>query len=151
MGKQAFLTGRRGNGLIAKLCNNALLATNILMLSKCYASTVKDINPMLLSEIFNSSTGGSWANEYYCPVPDIVQSAPSSHSYENGFDLSLMIKDLKLAFKYFQEPAELKSLFSELICAFENTRSFIGNEPKDFSIIFEYFLKLNRSERSDTL
>lgn len=149
MGRKAFLTGKPGSGLLAKLCNNVLLAMNILILSKCYALSSKHIAPEILSKIFNSSTGGSWANSYYCPVPGIVPTAPSSNCYKNGFDIKLMIKDLELARDYFTEPHEIGQLIHNMIDAFQNTRDFIEDGPMDFSVIYKYLLQFNAASKSE--
>ena len=143
MAKETFFLKNPGSGLLAKLCNNVLLAVNILMLSKCYALTKRSIDPAVLSEVFNASTGGSWANLFYCPSPGIVASAPSSNDFDTGFNINLMIKDLKLAREYFQTPVEINLILSSLIDAYENTKEFIGDIPKDFSIIYEYMKKFN--------
>lgn len=50
------------------------------------------IDPKLLLNIINSSTGRSWFTEEYCPVPGLIPTAPSSRDYKNGFNNDLMVK-----------------------------------------------------------
>lgn len=140
MGRKIFYTGQKGLGLISKLCNNFLLAINMLALSQCYSvanSNSMDLN--LFQELIDNSSGNSWSNSNYCPAPNIIKSVPSSNQYSPGFDISLMIKDLNASKEIFQHsPREFKNIFEETLNTYISTKNFINLEKVDFSIIFKY-------------
>ena len=69
MGKRIVHCGEAGNGQVAKICNNMILA----------------------------SSGQCWALTSYCPVPGPVPASPANNGYKAGFTAALMLKDLKLA------------------------------------------------------
>lgn len=98
MGKKVFHTGPSGCGQVAKVCNNMLLA--IHMIGTCEALSLGKnlgLDPKILSEIMQQSSGRNWSLEVYNPYPGIMENVPSSKNYEGGFGVKLMAKDLGLA------------------------------------------------------
>jgi len=98
MGKNIFHAGDAGAGQVAKVCNNMLLA--ILMTGTAEALQLgvnNGLDPAVLSEIMQKSSGGNWALEVYNPFPGVLPTAPASNDYQGGFLVDLMIKDLGLA------------------------------------------------------
>jgi len=39
------------------------------------------IDPKVLLDIINSSSGRCWSSEFYCPVPGVTDNVPSSSDY----------------------------------------------------------------------
>ena len=98
MGKNIFHAGDAGAGQVAKVCNNMLLAVLMTGTAEALQLGVNNgLDPAVLSEIMQKSSGGNWALEVYNPFPGVMPSAPASNDYAGGFLVDLMIKDLGLA------------------------------------------------------
>jgi 3-hydroxyisobutyrate dehydrogenase len=98
MGKNIFHCGGSGSGQSAKICNNLILGVSMVVLSEAlHLGGRLGLDPKILSEVINSSSGRSWSSETYNPVPGIMASAPSSSDYRGGFASNLMAKDMMLA------------------------------------------------------
>lgn len=98
MGKNVFRAGDHGAGQTAKLCNNMLLAVH--MIGTCEALQLgadNGLDPAVLSEIMQASSGRNWSLEVYNPWPGVMEGVPSSNDYQGGFAVDLMNKDLTLA------------------------------------------------------
>lgn len=59
------------------------------------------LDPKVLLDVLNNSSARSWSTEVYCPVPDLVPTAPSSRNYDGGFKNELMVKVKFLNIKVF--------------------------------------------------
>ena len=104
MGANVFHAGASGAGQIAKICNNMLLAVLMAGTAEALALGVDNgLDPSVLSEIMQQSSGGNWALNVYNPYPGVMEGVPASRGYEGGFLVDLMTKDLGLA----METAEL--------------------------------------------
>lgn len=98
MGKNIMHAGGCGAGAIAKICNNMLLA--IHMIGSCEAlalGVANGLDPKVLSEIMQKSSGRNWSLEVYNPWPGVMDNVPSARGYQGGFQTDLMAKDLGLA------------------------------------------------------
>ena len=96
MGKKIVHAGPAGNGQAAKICNNLLLA--ISMIGVCEAFNLAQqlgLDSKKFFEISSHASGQCWSMTSYCPVPGIVDNAPSNHDYEPGFMAKMMLKDLR--------------------------------------------------------
>lgn len=140
MGQNIVYLGEVGKGQAAKICNNLLLATNMIGAAEAFAlAKLLDLDLNTFSNIVNSSSGRSWVTELNNPVPNIVSSSPSSKNYEGGFSSSLLLKDLKLALNAaIEKNLNLKtlesthSIYSKMIDHDHDAGS------KDMSYIFQY-------------
>jgi 3-hydroxyisobutyrate dehydrogenase len=93
----------------------------------------------LFHEILLNSSGNSWSNSNYCPLPNVLRSAPSSNNYKPGFDISLMIKDLNFAEELFSDRSpECKSILEVTRSAYVSAKKFIGGDKVDFSSVINY-------------
>ncbi|KEI71654.1 3-hydroxyisobutyrate dehydrogenase [Endozoicomonas elysicola] len=98
MGQNIFHAGGAGAGQLAKICNNMLLAVLMTGTSEALKLGIDNgLDPAVLSEIMNKSSGGNWVLEKYNPVPGVMPQAPASNGYQGGFMVGLMAKDLDLA------------------------------------------------------
>lgn len=98
MGKNILHAGPAGSGAVAKICNNMLLA--IHMIGTCEALQLgvdNGLDPKVLSDIMQKSSGRNWSLELYNPYPGVMDNAPASRGYSGGFQVDLMHKDLGLA------------------------------------------------------
>jgi 3-hydroxyisobutyrate dehydrogenase len=98
MGKNIFLAGGPGNGQAAKMCNNMMLA--IEMIAVCEGFKLADaagLDRQKLYDIASTATSQCWALNTYCPVPGPVPTSPANNDYKAGFTAAMMLKDLKLS------------------------------------------------------
>ncbi len=98
MGKTIVHAGGPGNGQAAKICNNMMLGISMIAVSEAFAMAEKlGLDSARLFAIASRSSGQSWAMTSYCPVPGMVEAAPSNRDFKPGFTASMMLKDLALA------------------------------------------------------
>ncbi|CBL45841.1 3-hydroxyisobutyrate dehydrogenase [gamma proteobacterium HdN1] len=98
MGKNVFHAGQNGAGQIAKICNNMLLAVQMIGTAEALQLGVDNgLDASVLSDIMLKSSGRNWALELYNPWPGVMENAPASRNYTGGFQVDLMNKDLGLA------------------------------------------------------
>lgn len=98
MGKAVIHAGDAGAGQTAKICNNMLLA--IQMIGTCEAMTMAEklgLDPQKFYEISSQSSGYNWVLNDYTPMPGVGKDSPADKDYQGGFAAGLMLKDLKLA------------------------------------------------------
>lgn len=139
MGKNLVHCGAIGHGGIAKLCNNMLLA--ISMVGTCEVLSLGQrlgMDPALLTQVINSSSGRCWSSDTYNPVPGILPNVPASKDYVGGFSSKLMAKDLRLALdaaSHAHANVFLGSLAHQLY-------TWLGAHPdftqKDFSSLYSF-------------
>ncbi len=98
MGKNIFHAGDAGAGQVAKICNNMLLAIHMTGTAEALNLGVANgLDPNVLSEIMNKSSGANWSLNVYNPWPGVQQNSAASRDYTGGFGSTLMLKDLGLA------------------------------------------------------
>ena len=98
MGKNCIHAGAAGNGQVAKICNNMLLGISMIGVSEAFSLGEKlGLSARKFFEISSKASGQCWSMTSYCPVPDLVESAPSNHDYKAGFTAEMMLKDLNLS------------------------------------------------------
>jgi 3-hydroxyisobutyrate dehydrogenase len=84
--------GPAGAGHAAKALNNLLSATNIAAMSEVLvAATAFGIDPAVMVEVVNASTGRSQASEVKFPQQVLTGR------FDSGFALELMVKDIGIA------------------------------------------------------
>ncbi len=138
MGKTIVHAGPSGNGQVAKLCNNMLLA--ISMIGTCEAFGLAEklgLQAETLFAIASKSTSQCWAMTSYCPVPGPVPSSPANRGYAAGFTGAMMLKDLKLAQQAAIAAGAATPLGAEA-AALYGLHIQHGGGPRDFSGIFEF-------------
>ncbi|MGA8953188.1 MAG: 3-hydroxyisobutyrate dehydrogenase [Xanthobacteraceae bacterium] len=98
MGKRIVHCGEAGNGQVAKICNNMVLAASMIALGEAFVMGEKlGLSHQALFDVASASSGQCWALTSYCPVPGPVPTSPANNDYRPGFAAALMLKDLKLA------------------------------------------------------
>ena len=137
MGKKIFHAGGASAGQSVKICNNMLLA--VQMIGTCEAFALGEalgLDARVLSEIMSASSGSNWTLQVYNPYPGLMDTAPASRDYEGGFSVRLMLKDLSLAMDSMKRVDAKMSLG---IKAFETYRRHFddGFADKDFSHILK--------------
>jgi len=139
MGKNLVHCGASGNGQVAKICNNLMLAIGMIATAEGMALAAKlGMDPKVFAGIVNTSSGRCWSSDSYNPYPGVLENVPASRDYAGGFGADLMLKDLTLvtdAAKSAQQPVLLGALAQQIY----QKHSADGHGGKDFSsVILQY-------------
>jgi 3-hydroxyisobutyrate dehydrogenase len=141
MGKNIVHCGGIGNGQVAKICNNMMLAVEMIATSEGMTLAAKlGMDPKVFAAIVNTSSGRCWSSDTYNPFPGVLEGVPSSRGYTGGFGSELMLKDLTLvtdAAKAAKHPVMLGALAQQIYQKHTND----GNGAKDFSSVILQYMK----------
>jgi len=141
MGKNIFHAGPDGAGQVAKVCNNQVLAVQMIATAEAMAMGVANgLEPAVLAEIMRQSSGGNWTLEKYNPWPGVMENAPASKGYSGGFMAELMAKDLGLA----QQAAHSSGSSTPMgALALQLYRLLLkqGKGKQDFSVVQQLFVE----------
>jgi 3-hydroxyisobutyrate dehydrogenase len=139
MGKNIVHCGGAGNGQVAKICNNMMLAIEMIATAEGMSLAAKlGMDPKVFASIANTSSGRCWSSDTYNPYPGVIDSAPASRGYSGGFGSDLMLKDLTLvteAAKAAKQPVMLGAAAQQLY----QMHSTMGNGALDFSSIIKLY------------
>ncbi|GGI90556.1 3-hydroxyisobutyrate dehydrogenase [Halopseudomonas pertucinogena] len=139
MGKNIVHCGPSGNGQVAKVANNMLLAITMIGTAEAMNLGVSlGMDPAVLAGIINTSSGRNWSSDTYNPYPGVMDNVPASRGYTGGFGTDLMLKDLGLATeaaKQARQPVILGGLAQQLYQTFSSQ----GNGALDFSAIIKLY------------
>ncbi|XP_072303896.1 3-hydroxyisobutyrate dehydrogenase a [Eucyclogobius newberryi] len=137
-GANVVYCGQVGSGQAAKICNNMLLAISMIGTAETMNLGIRlGLDPKLLTQILNMSSGRCWSSDTYNPVPGVMEGVPSGNNYQGGFGTTLMAKDLGFAQSTAtstRSPIPLGSLAHQIfkvMCA-------RGYANKDFSSVFQF-------------
>ena len=141
MGKNIVHCGGAGNGQVAKICNNMMLAIEMIATAEGMALAAKlGMDPKVFAGIANTSSGRCWSSDTYNPYPGVLENVPASRGYSGGFGADLMLKDLTLvteAAKAAKQPVMLGAAAQQLY----QMHSANGNGGLDFSSIIKLYKK----------
>ena len=141
MGKNIVHCGGSGNGQVAKICNNMMLAIEMIATSEGMTLAAKlGMDPKVFASIVNTSSGRCWSSDTYNPFPGVLENVPASRGYSGGFGADLMLKDLTLvtdAAKSARHPVMLGALAQQIY----QKHSVDGNGAKDFSSVILQYMK----------
>jgi 3-hydroxyisobutyrate dehydrogenase len=135
MGKRIVHCGEAGNGQVAKICNNMILAASMIAVCEGFVMGEKlGLSHQALFDVASASSAQCWALTSYCPVPGPVPASPSNNSYKPGFAAALMLKDLKLA-KAAADSAKVKNAIGAHAAEIYQRFADEGHSGLDFSAI----------------
>lgn len=98
MGKNIFHAGGPGAGSAAKICNNMMLAIQMIAVAEGFNLAERlGLEAQKLYDISSTATARCWSLNEYCPAPGPQPNAPSNRDYRPGFAAELMLKDLRIA------------------------------------------------------
>jgi 3-hydroxyisobutyrate dehydrogenase len=144
MGKNIFHAGGPGAGQAVKICNNMMLAINMIGVSEGFLLAQKlGLDWEKLHRICSTATSNSWALSSYCPAPGPVPAAPSNRDYAAGFAAALMAKDVKLS-QAAAEAAGSPTPLGALATSIYRKVVDEGEGGKDFSVVFRWLEKQKR-------
>jgi 3-hydroxyisobutyrate dehydrogenase len=135
MGKNIVHCGASGNGQVAKICNNLMLAIEMIGTAEGMAlATNLGMDPKVFASIVNTSSGRCWSSDTYNPYPGVLEGVPAARGYSGGFSSNLMLKDLSLvadAARAAEQPVLLGALAQQLY----PKHAVDGHGAKDFSSV----------------
>ena len=141
MGRNIVHCGGPGNGQVAKICNNMMLAIEMIATSEGMTLAAKlGMDPKVFAGIVNTSSGRCWSSDSYNPYPGVLENVPASRGYSGGFGSDLMLKDLTLvtdAARSVKQPVMLGALAQQIY----QKHSLDGNGARDFSSVILQYLK----------
>lgn len=98
MAGRTIPAGGATTGIAAKICNNMMLFINLMGASE--GSQLADrlgLDPQVFWEITSVSSGQSWAQQTWYPMPGIMDSSAANRNYAATFRADLAHKDVSLA------------------------------------------------------
>jgi 3-hydroxyisobutyrate dehydrogenase len=96
MGGKVFLVGKVGSGHAVKALNNLLAATALVATSEVFAVGAKfGLDPAMMLKVIDASSGQSFQTTH------VWQKAVIERSFQFGFTLALMEKDVRVAMSLF--------------------------------------------------
>jgi 3-hydroxyisobutyrate dehydrogenase len=145
MGKNIFHAGGPGAGQAVKICNNMMLAINMVGVAEGFLLAQKlGLDWAKLHEICATATSNSWALSSYCPAPGPVPAAPSNRDYAPGFMAALMLKDVKLSQAAADATGSPTPLAAHALSFYQAVVD-AGDGAKDFSVVFRWLAQQKRA------
>ncbi|MEU1973402.1 NAD(P)-binding domain-containing protein [Microbacterium sp. NPDC019599] len=98
MAGNVIACGAATAGISAKLVNNMMLF--IAVMATAEGSQLAEqlgLDQKVFWEVANASSGGSWPQRVWWPVPDVVPSAAANRNFDATFSVDLARKDCSLA------------------------------------------------------
>jgi 3-hydroxyisobutyrate dehydrogenase len=144
MGRNIVHAGEAGAGQAAKICNNMILAINMVAVSEGFLLGQKlGLDWNKLFQITSTASAQSWALTSYCPAPGPVPAAPSNRDYAPGFMAALMLKDVKLSQAAADSTASPTPLAKQALSFYQAVVD-AGDGAKDFSVVFRWLSEQKR-------
>jgi len=98
MGAKVVHCGHAGAGQGIKICNNMMLAIQMISVAEGFALAEKlGLSPQSLYDVSSAASAQCWSLTTYCPMPGVGPKTAADNGYEPGFAAGLMHKDLGLA------------------------------------------------------
>ena len=120
MGK-VFPTGKPGSGHAMKALNNYLSATTLTATAEAIlAGTQFGLDPKLMIDVLNASTGRSATTEFKYPTYVLPRT------FDSGFALGLMAKDLRLALELARSTGAPHVLLEEVSSLWDRAEQQLG-------------------------
>ena len=142
MGGNIFHAGAAGAGCAAKICNNMMLAIQMIAVSEGFNLAAKlGLEAAKLYEISSTATARCWSLNDYCPAPGPVPASPANRDYQPGFAAALMLKDLRIAMEAAQGAGAHTPLGAQATQIY-SLMDLAGQADRDFSGV----IKLLRGE-----
>jgi 3-hydroxyisobutyrate dehydrogenase len=136
MGKKIVHMGEIGAGHTMKSVNNFLSGCSMTATSEALAIATKaGLSPKKVIEVLQVSSGRSWATDYKFPKFVLTRS------FDDGFRLELLEKDLEIFSKLAQE-LEVPTFFSETVKHVVSLASSQGYGKRGHTSIAEFIERL---------
>lgn len=140
LGTSIVHVGPAGTGHAAKALNNLLSATNLAAAAEVLCIAQREgIDPAVMVEVLNSSTGRSQATEVKYP------SHVLTGSFASGFALDLMLKDLAIARELAVAQAATAPITETTVHTLGEARRVLDRRGLDHTEIVTYYERLNHA------
>lgn len=140
LGTSIVHVGPAGTGHAAKALNNLLSATNLAAVAEVLCIAQREgIDPAIMVEVLNSSTGRSQATEVKYP------SHVLTGSFASGFALDLMLKDLAIARELAEAQAATAPITETTVQTLGEARRVLDRRGLDHTEIVTYYERLNHA------
>lgn len=140
LGTSIMHVGPSGSGHAAKALNNLLSATNLAAAAEVLCIAQREgIDPAVMVEVLNSSTGRSQATEVKYPNHVLTGS------FASGFGLDLMLKDLAIAQSLAQAQAATVPVTETAVRTLVEARQVLARDGLDHTQIVAYYERLNHA------
>ncbi|KAI8311622.1 3-hydroxyisobutyrate dehydrogenase [Colletotrichum sp. SAR11_240] len=130
-----------GDSSVIRALKTLLLGITMLGLSEAMLLGKRlGVDPQVLADIINNSTGRCWSSEINHPVPEVKvgdTSPPAHRQYAGGFVTSLAHKDLALAVKAALEVNAPLPLGRRVEEVYRPLAQMTEWGSRDFSVIYE--------------
>ncbi|MGF1659902.1 MAG: 3-hydroxyisobutyrate dehydrogenase [Rubrimonas sp.] len=138
MGRNVLHAGGAGAGAAAKICNNMMLAIQMIAVSEGFNLAARlGLDAQKLYDISSTATARCWSLNDYCPAPGPVPSAPSNRDYRPGFAADLMLKDLRIAMQAAQAAGAVTPMGAQATQLYAMMAA-AGRGGEDFSGVIRY-------------
>lgn len=98
MSGSVFVTGGPTTGIAAKIANNMMLFIAQQACAEGSQLALQlGLDPRVFWDVVSASSGRSWAQQTWYPVPGIVERAAANHNFDATFSADLARKDIGLA------------------------------------------------------
>jgi len=145
MGKNIFHAGDAGSGQAAKVCNNLMLAIQMIGVSEGFLLAEKlDLDIQKLWDIASTATSKCWSMTDYCPVPGPVPTSPANKGYSAGFTVAMMLKDLNLSQVAAKDNGLNTPLGAKATELYNTFSQLENNSELDFSAIIKQISNINK-------
>jgi 3-hydroxyisobutyrate dehydrogenase len=138
MGKNIFHAGGPGAGAAAKICNNMMLAIQMISVAEGFSLAERlGLDAQKLYDISSTATARCWSLNDYCPAAGPLPTSPANRDYEPGFAAALMLKDLRIAMEAAQSAGAATPLGAHATQLYA-MMDLAGQADKDFSGIIRF-------------
>ena len=136
LGRLVVHVGGHGAGQTVKLCNNLVVAAEMVALAEsCAILEAEGVDPALAYEVFTGSTSDSRVLRNRFPIPGVQPHHPASRGYDPMFSLDLLHKDLTLALELAREAGVEAGVAARALEAYERARKQ-GLGDRDYSAVY---------------
>lgn len=138
MAGKIFSAGGPTAGTAAKIVNNLMLHINLLANAEGSQLAARlGLAPKVFHDIVSASSGRSWAQQVWYPVPDIIETSAADHNFDATFAADLSAKDIGLALDA-AAPYELQMPAAALIHKQMQALQAEGLGHKDCTLVTKY-------------
>ena len=138
MGKNILHAGGPGAGAAAKICNNMMLAIQMIAVAEGFSLAEKlGLDAQKLYDISSTATARCWSLNDYCPVPGPVPTSPANRDYQPGFAAALMLKDLRIAMEAAQSAGAVTPMGAQATQIY-GMMDMAGQADLDFSGVIKF-------------
>lgn len=140
LGGSIVHVGPPGAGHAAKALNNLLSATNLAAAAEilCVAQA-EGIDPAVMVQVINSSTGRSQATEVKYPQHVLTGT------FASGFAMDLMLKDLGIAHRLAEEDGVTTPITAATVATLAEARRVLDRDGLDHTELVQYYEQVNRA------